>query len=112
MPHIYNMSITARAADYLAKERARNRWRSGDVLEFGFIPSFTNPDGSMVKGFQPGYMASQSTRQNGPSPADLIAHLPDGTVFHFMPKFRWDAAAWYVVDVVGDPYQLLEIRPL
>ena len=113
MQHIHNISITDRAAISLKKVRTRSRLQVKDLLEFGFIGSFTNADGSTVAGFRPGYMASRSGPPgNGPAAGDLFAHLADGTVFHFMPKFKWDPAKWYLVDVTSEPYALFSIAPV
>ncbi len=113
MQNIHNISITDRAAMFLKKVRTRNRLQVKDLLEFGYISSFTNADGSTAAGFRPGYMASRSGPPgSGPAPDDLIAHLADGTVFHFMPKFSWDPAKWYVVDVASEAYALFSIAPV
>jgi hypothetical protein len=100
MQHVYNISITDRAAKFLREDRARSRLDAGDVLAFGFISRFVNADGSTVHGFEPGYMATAQPASEV-SESDLVAQLPDGTVFYFMPKFQWEAEEHYLVDLVG-----------
>jgi hypothetical protein len=61
------------------------------------MPTFTDADGSSVDGFAPGYTIDFVRR---PPAGDnwVRARLPDGTAFHFMPKFRWSPDESYLVD--------------
>lgn len=111
MMPITNISITDKAATEFLRQRSTFKPRRGDVFALVYMFSFTNADGTAVEGFQPGYAA-------GPWPVDylssrwVVAQLPDGTEFHFMPKFKWSAREWYVVDMAGPVFPLFSIGPV
>jgi hypothetical protein len=65
--------------------------------------SFTEPDGTMVEGFRPGY----SVHSQAPDELNdqwAIAQLIDGPDFLFMPKFRWRSNDEYVVEVASEMF--------
>lgn len=103
--HITNISIADRATSVLRREHARIKLGRGDVFALVYVFTYTNPDGTTVDGFQPGYMA-------GPWPINLLtdrwalARPSDHPEFHFLPKFTWSAQAWYIVDLVGGLFQI------
>ena len=100
MQHIHNISITAPAERFLRQQMARTRLREGDIWSLGFISRFVNADGSTVDRFVPGYMVEAWPRASL-TERYLVAHLPDETVFYFLPKFNWSASERYVVDLDG-----------
>jgi hypothetical protein len=105
MLRITNISITRRAASILRREHARVKLSSGDVFGLVYVFTYTNPDGTIVKGFEPGYMA-------GPWPINLlterwaVAHPPDNPEFHFLPRFTWTRDDWYLIDLAGRLFQI------
>jgi hypothetical protein len=111
MKTITNISVSQQALPILIRE-----WEGflprvpGDVFALAYMSSFTNPDGTTVDGFRPGYS------RHSVSPQGLGAmwaraqprHAPE---FLFMPKFIWSASEQYLIDVACLPYQLLSIGP-
>jgi hypothetical protein len=108
---ITNISVASVASKVLRQQRAKFRPRQpGDVLALLYTSSFTNPDGTTVAGFRPGYMVVSH------SPVGLADHwvrarLSDGSDFLFMPKFRWVADEHYVVDMASEVFALFSIEP-
>jgi hypothetical protein len=97
MKIVTNVAVTDRAAAIFASEVKKRRPGSREVLVLHFMPSFSNADGTRVDGFSPGYTTDYvADRDFGP--LWLMARLPDGTAFRFMPKFEWSANQRYIVD--------------
>jgi hypothetical protein len=111
MIRITNISVTERALPVLRKQRERFRPRDpGDVFALAYMSSFTNPDGSSVAGFSPGYMRhSVSPKERGEMWA--LAQPLDGVDFLFMPKFKWSADDQYIIDLVSEKFELFSIEP-
>lgn len=100
MKAIDNVVITARAVARFKRELERRETRSGEVIALHYMTSFTNADGTTVDGFAPGYVIDRvADRRFGDQ--WLMAQLPDGTAFRFMPKFDWRAGETYVVDLAS-----------
>lgn len=74
-----------------------------------YSPSFTNPDGTTVTGFRPGYTVG-SIPPNGLGDHWALARLPDGLEFLFMPKFKPDGRE-VSVDLASDVMAIFSIRP-
>lgn len=110
MPDVTNISITDRAARLLGRERVeRTRLAPDDVFTLDYISSFTEPDGTTVDGFRPGYSAGYA--RAGDVRADwLRLRLPDGTALCFWPRFGWDAEGHYVLDVISERYAILSLE--
>ena len=53
-----------------------------------------------MPGFEPGYMCGPIFSE-GLSSDWARADLPDGSHFHFMPRFKWNVQERYVVDKQG-----------
>ncbi len=100
MKIVTNVVVADRAAAILASEVKKRRPGSRDVLALHFMASFTNADGTTVDGFAPGYTIDYVPDRDF-SDDWLLARLPDGTAFRFMPKFEWSADRRYVVDQVS-----------
>jgi hypothetical protein len=97
MRTIENLVTTPRAAEIFRQEKRRHLPRLGEVIALHFMSSFTNADGATVADFAPGYTIDYvADRDFGDS--WLLAHLPDGTPFRFMPKFEWRPDETYVLD--------------
>lgn len=111
MLRIENISATSRAAAVLRAERSEIKLRRGDVFALVYMFYFTNADGSKVEGFKPGYSASSWGTEYLTDKWEL-AHLPDGSEFYFMPKFRWDTRKHYIIDVISERYSLFSIGPV
>ena len=112
MVRITNIWATDEAYALLRKERARFRpRREGEVFAMIYLASYTEPDGTPVKDFRPGYS------RHSQSPAELgdhwaMAQLIDGPDFLFMPKFRWDSLEEYVVEIASEKYATFSIGPM
>jgi hypothetical protein len=105
MRRVTNLSITEAAARNLRQEAATFAPRPGEVFALVYMFSFTNPDGTTVAGFEPGYLAGGwPTKNIGPS--WLLAELADGTEFHFRPRREWNAHVRYLVDAVGPLFSI------
>lgn len=97
MRTVDNIVTTPRAAAIFRLEKRRHWPRLGEVIALHFMSSFTNADGTTVADFAPGYTIDYvADRAFGDS--WLLAHLPDGTPFRFMPKFVWRPDETYVLD--------------
>ncbi len=103
---ITNVSITKRAELALDRERARVRLGEGQVFALAYLTSFTNPDGTTVAGFRPGYMAT-AYPSGAPDAAWTVAHLAGGQEFYLMPtRFECQANETYVVDLIGSLFSI------
>lgn len=97
MKTVTNVAVTDRAVAIFESEMKKRRPGSRELLVLHFMPSFANADGTRVDGFLPGYTIDYvADRDFGP--LWLMARLPDGTAFRFMPKFEWSSDRRYVVD--------------
>ena len=91
MIRITNIWATDKAYELLRKERARFRpRREGEVFAMLYWSSFTEPDGTTVVGFVPGY-SRHSQSPHGLGDHWAMAQLIDGPDFLFMPMFRWQS---------------------
>jgi hypothetical protein len=97
---IKNISLTRRAAADFQRQRLAFKAGPGEVFALVWVSSFANADGTAVAGFEPGYMCGPIYSRGLVSPWAL-AQLPDGSQFHFMPRFQWSAHERYVVDKPG-----------
>jgi hypothetical protein len=97
MLQIDNIIVTDRAWAIFRREQARHQSSARLLIALYYMPTFTNPDGSNVEGFAPGYTID-FVAQPPPGEQWVKARLPDGTAFQFMPKFTWRADESYVVD--------------
>jgi len=105
MRRVTNISITGEAVSNLRREVATFEPRPGEVFALIFMFSFTNPDGTPVDGFRPGFMAGPWPIENiGPS--WLVAELTDGTPFHFRPREEWNPRENYLIDAVGPLFSI------
>lgn len=97
---IQNISLSKRAADEFHRKRLAFRPRSGEVFALVWVTSFRDASGMTVPGFEPGYMCGPLYEEGLTSPW-AVAQLPDGSQFHFMPRFKWSAEEQYLVDKPG-----------
>ena len=109
MQPITNISIADRAAPILRRQYALFQPRErGDVFALAYISSFLNSDGTVVAGFQPGYMRhSLSPARRGDM--WMLAEPAGAPRFYFMPKFKWSADEHYLIDVASEVFELLPI---
>jgi len=104
---ISNIALTARAAPAFHKKRQAFRADSGEVFALIWVSKYDGANGAAVPGFEPGYMCGP-LYSDGLSDDWLLATLPDGTQFHFMPRSKWEARKQYLIDTAGF---LFSIRP-
>jgi hypothetical protein len=108
---ITNIAITPAAHRILREERACfEPRREGDVFGLVYMFMFTDPDGTPVAGFRPGYSVESV------SPVDegdhwAMAQLIDGPDFVFLPRFEWNPTEQYIVDVASSAFRLFSIVP-
>ena len=97
---IKNISLAERAAPDFHQKRLAFRADPGEVFALVWVSSYVNAEGVTLPGFEPGYMCGPLYSE-GLAPPWTLAQLPDGSQFHFMPRFTWNAQAHYVVDKLG-----------
>jgi len=102
---ITNISLATRATEDFQRQRLAFNADPGEVFALVWVSSHVNADGTAVPGFEPGYMCGPLYAKGLASPW-AIAQLPDGSCFHFMPRFKWDAEERYVVDLQGDLFSI------
>ncbi len=106
MRRVRNISITAAAAQNLQDRVAAFQPRPGEVFALIYMFTFTNPDGTPVAGFRPGYLAGSWPSRNV-GPTWLLAELADRTEFYFRPRREWDENQRYLIDTVGPLFSIL-----
>jgi len=100
MKAIANIVVTDRAEAVFQLEARRHGPRPGEVIALYYMPSFTNADGTTIAEFAPGYTIDHVPDREFDDDW-LLAYLPDGTAYRFMPKFEWRADETYVLDRVS-----------
>jgi hypothetical protein len=111
MLNIKNIEITQKALERLRREFARTKPRAGEERTFVFVSSYTNKDGTPLKGFSPGYMVGTLPSVHFTAPAWALAVLPYGLSLYFIPKFRWSVRDRYIIEPVDGDYALFSIGP-
>jgi hypothetical protein len=107
---IKNISLTKRAAEDFHQKRIAFKADPGEVFALIWVSSYVNPDGETVPGFEPGYMCGPLYSE-GLAPPWSVAELPDGSRFHFMPRFKWNAHELYVIDKQGSLFSIAPASP-
>lgn len=80
------------------------------MFALSYTSSFTNPDGTTVKGFEPGWqVCAWSRRYLGPEP--LVVRLAHGTEFHLIPRYGWNRQEHYVMDLLSLQHEIYSITP-
>jgi hypothetical protein len=111
MHRITNIWATDEAYALLKAERARFRpRREGEVFALIYWSSYTEPDGTAVADFVPGY-SRHSESPHGLSDHWAMAQLIDGPDFLFMPRFKWRSDEDYVVAVASEKFATFSIGP-
>jgi hypothetical protein len=109
MRRVTNISITQRAAALLDVERiARTRLMADDVFTLCYISNFTEPDGTSVEGFRPGYSAGYA--RAGDVGENWVE--ASGADLCFRPRFGWDAYRRYMLDVASERYRIFSVEPV
>ena len=94
---ISNIALTPRAAPEFYRKRQAFRAGNGEVFALIWVSRYASANGASVPGFEPGYMCGP-LYADGLSDAWLLATLPDGAQFHFMPRGKWEPGKQYLVD--------------
>ena len=97
---IKNIALSERAAPEFRRKRLAFKARPGEIFALVWVFRYVDPDGTTVPGFEPGYMCGPLYSE-GLDDNWALARLPDGSQFHFMPRFKWNAQEQYVVDKQG-----------
>ncbi len=100
MMFITNISLAKQAESEFHRKRLAFKARAGEVFALVWVSRYVNADGTAVAGFKPGYMCGP-LYSDGLGSHWALAQLPDGSQFHFMPRFKWSARERYVVDKQG-----------
>ena len=75
-----------------------------------YTSGFTNPDGTTVKGFVPGWqVCGIALRYLGPDP--LVVISPGGLTFHLVPRLGWKADERYAMDLLSREHEVYSITP-
>lgn len=111
MIRVSNIWASDEAYTLLWRERARFKpRRAGEIFAMLYWSGFTEPDGTTVKGFRPGYSV-HSQAPNGLGDHWAMAQLIDGPDFLFMPKFAWRSDEDYLVEVASEMFATFSIGP-
>jgi hypothetical protein len=102
---IKNISLTEQAAPDFHQKRLAFNADPDEVFALVWVSSYVNSDGVTAPGFEPGYMCGPLYSEGLVAPWTL-AQLPDGSQFHFMPRFKWSANERYVVDKQGPLFSI------
>jgi len=97
MKSVQNLTATSRALVAFQLDVERRKPKPNQVRAFYFMPSFTNADGTLVKGFVPGYTIDWIADQDFGN-AWLTARLSKEISVRFMPRFAWRDDGAYVLD--------------
>jgi hypothetical protein len=94
---VVKLSTTARADAALRLAFADFEPEQGSALALVYTSSFTDRDGTAVRGFRPGYLPTPWPKAYLGS--DWIrARIIDGGEFYLMPRFRWRVENGYLLD--------------
>jgi hypothetical protein len=94
---VVKLMVTASADSALRRAFADFEPKQGTGLALVYTSTFTNSDGTTVRGFRPGYLPS-------PWPASYLgsawirAKIVDAGEFYLMPNFRWRVENQYLLD--------------
>jgi hypothetical protein len=101
MRRITNILATEEAGRTLRDWRSRHKLPGDQDAALVWVESYTNPGGSTVTGFKPGYMLGPLMKE-GRDERWTLAQLSDGTEFYVMPPwFHWDPKSWYLIEKIG-----------
>lgn len=99
---ITNVSITERAAIALDVRKTLARLGPDDIFALVFVSNFTNPDGTMVEGFVPGYSSAVTKWNDGDG--CVLVRLPSGMEFYVIPRprtgYELSPDASYAIDLI------------
>ena len=108
---VTNIAATKAAIDALDRTKASFKVPDGQVFALSYASAFTNPDGTMVEGFVPGYQISSWPRDHlGRS--SLYVLLPQGTSFYLIPRSTWDVDRPHKMDLISIPHQVFSVLPV
>jgi hypothetical protein len=108
---VTNIAATGAAIDALDRTKASFKVPDGHVFALSYASAFTNPDGTTVQGFVPGYQISSWPRDHlGRS--SLYVLLPQGTSFYLIPRSKWDVERPHIMDLVSVPHEVFSILPV
>jgi hypothetical protein len=107
---VTNFKISERAR--LVLDRRKSLFKPGPhgAFALSYTSSFTNPDGSTVAGFVPGWqVCAIGHKYLGRDP--LLVMLPNGTTFHLMPRDGWEEREQYLMDLLSLDHEVYSITP-
>jgi hypothetical protein len=101
MNRITNISATEDAGRALRTWQARYKLPNNQDCALVWVESYTEPDGSAVKGFKPGFMLGPIMKE-GRDPLWTLAKVSDGAEFYVLPPlFHWRPSAWYLIEKIN-----------
>ena len=107
---VTNFTISDTAREVLDRRKALFKRNAYGVFALSYLSRFTNPDGTAVRGFVPGWQAGAWARDYlGADP--LVVLLAHGTTFHLIARFGWGAGERYVMDLLSLAHEIYSITP-
>ncbi|MDB5541080.1 MAG: hypothetical protein JWQ89_2807 [Devosia sp.] len=107
---VTNITITDTARHVLDRRKSLFKPSAHGVFALSYTSRFTNPDGTTVNGFVPGWqVCAWSHNYLGPSP--LVVRLAHGTEFHLIARFPWNVEERYIMDLLSQPHEIFSITP-
>lgn len=108
---VTNIAATRTAIEALERTKASFKVPDGHVFALSYASAFTNPDGTTVEGFVPGYQISSWPRDYlGQSSVFVL--LPHGTSFYLIPRSKWDVDRPHVIDLISVTHEIFSILPV
>ena len=108
---VTNIAATAAAIDALDRTRASLKVPDGHVFALSYASAFTNPDGTTVEGFVPGYQITSWPRDDL-GQGSVFVLLPHGTSFYLIPRSEWDTDRPHQIDLISVPHEVFSILPV
>ena len=105
-------NITITDAARLVLDRRHSLFKPGakGVFALSYTASFTNPDGTTVNGFVPGWQVCGWSRSYlGDDP--LVVRLAHGMEFHLIARWGWNVKERYVMDLLSLQHEIFSITP-
>lgn len=100
MNKIKNISATAEAVHTLRAWQQRHKLPPEQDCALVWVESYTDRDGSPVRGFKSGFMLGPLMKR-GRDPRWVLAELSDGTAFYVLPElFRWAPSQWHLIEKI------------
>jgi hypothetical protein len=109
MQNITNISATEEAGLALRAWQQRHKLPHNQDCALVWVESYTEPDGSPVRGFRSGFMLGPLVK-DGRDPRWALVRLPDGTELYVLPAlFHWAPTGWHLIEKI-EGFAMYSIR--